>query len=402
MPTKPNGSGEQQEYVPKGTPDGGEYTYNDYSSTGKSNDGIEYRIKPARDYSKSLKRFEGFSEKYKNTLSKALDKLDDNEAKLFSTMTERLTSIKNGDGQFEGYGDINIIKTPDDGTSPLDKELGYDRKMTTLFHEYGHYLDRQMGKAQGLVKWSSSAEVSPEYFNDMQDLSRLIFKEQGIQGELNLARITLSQKDAIIKWAQDKSGVSKTLNPKTEKDFVRLEPRKPFQYPIYTGVEFEKEVRTDMWYGYDRSTAEKRVNETNLRHKQYNDAVMQKYNAEMKQWSQYTQTPEYKNGLKAWQKYQAEMKTIKDNVAVSSQRFGFMSDFIGSMTAGRIDCYRNGMWGHSAEYHRNSSRGSEIWAEYCSFKLTKDNKGLDLFKQYLPRTFGKFEQQYKKMEGILI
>lgn len=33
--------------------------------------------------------------------------------------------------------------------------------------------------------------------------------------------------------------------------------------------------------------------------------------------------------------------------------------------------------------------------------MTKDRKGLDMFKEYLPKTFAKYEEVYVKMGGLL-
>ena len=67
--------------------------------------------------------------------------------------------------------------------------------------------------------------------------------------------------------------------------------------------------------------------------------------------------------------------------------------------------------GHSKSYwqgrrtHRVKLRGQrngvETWAEYVSFKMTKDKKGLDMFKEFLPKTFAKYEDVYAKMGGML-
>ena len=45
--------------------------------------------------------------------------------------------------------------------------------------------------------------------------------------------------------------------------------------------------------------------------------------------------------------------------------------------------------------------GVETWAEYVSFKMTKDKRRLAMFKEYLPKTFSKYEEIYAKMGGLL-
>ena len=119
----------------------------------------------------------------------------------------------------------------------------------------------------------------------------------------------------------------------------------------------------------------------------------------MREWTEYSKTPEYKNGLKEWNKYNSELENTRKEVAPMVQRFSFISDFFGGLSNGRIDLYSNGMYGHTPGYFSAHSNGIENWAEYCAFKLTKDNKGLELFKKYLPRTFEAYEKQYKIVES---
>lgn len=350
----------------------------------------------SKDYEKVREKLSHFPEGYRNTLEKAFSNLSDDEARLFARIIEDVP-IKQGSGFFSPAG--NFISTPASGSSALDRELGFDAEMTTLFHEYGHCLDRQMGKREGMFYWSSSSAVSPLYFEDCKELSQEIFKEQGVSGVLNLGRITQAQKDAIVKWAQEKTGYSKLLDQKQESDFFKPAPRKPYMYPIATGAEYKKEVVTYMRFGYNRFEAEDKVNQNNARYQEYNAKAQSEYDNAMREWTEYSKTTEYKNGLEEWNKYNSELENTRKEVAPMVQRFSFISDFFGSLSNGRIDLYSNGMYGHTPGYNSKQSNGIENWAEYCAFKLTKDSKGLELFKKYLPRTFEAYEKQYKIVES---
>lgn len=45
--------------------------------------------------------------------------------------------------------------------------------------------------------------------------------------------------------------------------------------------------------------------------------------------------------------------------------------------------------------------GVETWAEYVSYKMTKDNKGLSMIKEYLPKTYKKYEEIYSTLKEKL-
>ena len=64
----------------------------------------------------------------------------------------------------------------------------------------------------------------------------------------------------------------------------------------------------------------------------------------------------------------------------------------------RIDPYKNGFYGHKGTYNKTMATQSETWAEYFSFKMTNDKKGLDIMKKYLPKTYQAFEKKYNELK----
>ena len=82
---------------------------------------------------------------------------------------------------------------------------------------------------------------------------------------------------------------------------------------------------------------------------------------------------------------------------IQNQRFGFLSDTLSPWTNGRINGRSQGLWGHTVAYDKETLEGAETWAEYCSFRGTKDTKGLDMFEKYMPRTKKVFDNLYDNM-----
>lgn len=85
------------------------------------------------------------------------------------------------------------------------------------------------------------------------------------------------------------------------------------------------------------------------------------------------------------------------DTAADRQRQGFLSDTISPWTNAKIHGQSNGLWGHSVAYDKSVIAGGETWAEYCSFRGTKDKKGLEMFETYMPRTKKVFDNLYDNM-----
>ena len=88
---------------------------------------------------------------------------------------------------------------------------------------------------------------------------------------------------------------------------------------------------------------------------------------------------------------------IEMDTAADRQRQGFLSDTISPWTNAKIHGQSNGLWGHSVAYDKSVIAGGETWAEYCSFRGTKDKKGLEMFETYMPRTKKVFDNLYDNM-----
>ena len=359
----------------------------------------------AKDYATIRDKLSKFTPQYRNTVEKAFENLNDSELLVFQKVTEDMQFV-NGSGWYDDSKGRIVV--PDGSATPLDTKLGFDNAMTTLFHEYGHCLDWKMGKVMNMrnrygvpLNWTYSEDVKNACVEDCASLSKEIFAEQGLGGQLDLDRITQRQKDAIIKWAQEKTGVDKIFEKKKKSDFVKQEPSDMFLYEIYSGKRAESEIKRLMSWGYTEREASQKLIQRNKENEEHNRQEQERYNREMSEWNNYIQSEEYKTGLREWESYNNWYTQQKIETAPAIQAYSFIADFFGTMTQGKICLYDNGISGHQKSYYKKSlSVGCEIWAEYCSFKLTQNDDGLQLFKKYLPKTFNTFEQQYGKTEGL--
>lgn len=301
----------------------------------------------------------GFGGEYVDKLSKALENLDDNEIEIFAKTLDGV-KIKSGSGMF--YPLANEIETPKKGKTSLDEALGFDFSACTFFHEYGHYVAEVVGEKEGtrerhgLFSLANDFNLLPEVQQilkeDAIDLFNRALKEEGSRKTANLARIDREQRNAVYKL----------LAKVSDKEGARA-----YEPTLYQTDLSEKEIRERMDWGYSREQAIDSINRENERNKEF------------------------------YAKHLAEWERVKDNIGeirATHQRAGFLSDFIGGATGGKINPKDDGYWGHSASYFKRQKNGVETWAEYFSFKMTKDKKGLEMFKEYLPRTFAKYEEVY--------
>lgn len=291
--------------------------------------------------------------KYREAVEKQLEMMDENELDIFDKTLSGANfqfTQKIGGAYFSPWGKSVIVSNH---PSELDKELGLDAEMTTFFHEYGHYLEERVFGHYGLRR---KPEVQNAINEDLSELCNKICNDKGL-GAFNKERIKREQSLAIYQWLMDESGVSeknRLINVKME-EFVREQPWR-YQY------EDESE--------YIKADAEYR---------------------------RYVDSGERDVDYKRWLNAIGEGHRKALLYEIQNQRFGFLSDTISPWTNAKIHGYSNGLWGHSAAYDKSAIAGGETWAEYCSFRGTKDTKGLDMFEKYMPRTKKVFDNLYDNM-----
>lgn len=291
--------------------------------------------------------------KYREAVEKQLEMMDENELDIFDkTLYGVNFSFIN---QISGsmYSPYKKTITVSDKPTELDKELGIDVGMTTFFHEYGHYLEDRVFGRNGIRK---KPEVRNAINEDLSELCNKICADKGL-GVFNKERITRSQKQAIIEYMQDKAGVLEVrkYTQASMYDFVRRGPR-----------------------SYDYTSDEE-------------------YNKALEEYEAYRRSPEYDADYARLQEYRDKGRRIEQEYAADKQRQGFLSDTISPWTNARINGHSDGLWGHVAAYDRETPAGTETWAEYCSFRGTKDKKGLEMFETYMPRTKKVFDNLYENM-----
>ena len=291
--------------------------------------------------------------KYREAVEKQLEMMDENELDIFDKTLSGANfqfTQKIGGAYFSPWGKSVVVSNY---PTALDKELGLDAEMTTFFHEYGHYLEDRVFGRDGIRR---NPEVRGAINEDLSELCNKICNDKGL-GAFNKERIKREQSDAIYQWLTDEAGVSETnrlINVEMD-DFVREQPWR-YQY------EDESE--------YIKADAEYR---------------------------RYVDSGERDADYKRWLNAIGEGQRKALPYRIQNQRFGFLSDTLSPWTNGRINGRSQGLWGHTVAYDKETLAGAETWAEYCSFRGTKDTKGLDMFEKYMPRTKKVFDNLYDNM-----
>lgn len=361
------------------------------------NESIEIDSERKQIYDHIQTKLGKFSKEYREALEKHLENLDDNEIEAIAATIGKINFI-DGSGSFKpGFG---TITTPGKMLSDIDKEMGNEFGATTFFHEYGHYLASELGKkmstnsdivnrtelARELSRgkdFNNLPEFQQLFAEDAQEFFETACKRAGLQGKFNINRISYDQRNAIWKYIAE-------LTERKDYDTATNKPLEPIRELYVSHRDIIVEQRMRLW-GDTREQANA-----------YADEEIRKGEEKYKE---------------AYEKYKASLdryNAVKDRakeLSANMQRWGFLTDFVGGATHGRFDVVNAGYWGHDTSYWTGKSyygvkmpgqkNGVETWAEYVSFKMTKDTKGLEMFKRTLPRTFAKYEEVYSQMGGVL-
>lgn len=330
----------------------------------------------------------GFGEGYIQRLNAALENLSDEEIDLFAKTID-LPTINEGSGYYRpAYRELSI---PSGNPTRLDKDLGYDFQANTFFHEYGHYIGNRLKE---LYNSEQSDALFITDFNESPEMQS-IFREDAesllsmISPGINLSRITREAYQDVYRFMREVTEKEKTVDRRIPKpnppdsDFERM---------------FLEKTKMYVQWGYSLNDAKARANEyVNQKKREYGEDL-EKYKKALDLYNQ--REKEYNES--AQEREQAKIKM---------QRMGFLSDFLDGATKGKFEFFKNGYWGHEKSYWtgKNSGiirlpgkkNGVETWAEYFSFKMTKDTEGLSFMEKYIPKTFKKYEEIYSKMKYLL-
>lgn len=323
----------------------------------------EQKIKELNDkVDQSLKKF---STEYKNALKAHIaEKLDDYQRDIMLATIDKVKFTK-GNGRFYPYE--NRISVSEKSPNPLDKELGMDFQGTTFYHEYGHYLaklvsDKDEALNSPLYKdFNASDKMQQILTEDSKFCINKLAKEGGALSPYKSFWITKDVADAVKNIITQKSMAEISLLQKPSTHRPEPDIKRIANYYI-TAYGYSPEKAT--------ITAQKIAEQTV---KEY-DENKEKYE---------------KN------KFQIE-KAMAEN-----RRMSVLTDFVAGATRGKINGRDNGCCAHTTAYFKEHKNGVEPWAEYFRIKMTKDEKGLAIFKEYMPKTFNEYEKIYERLKDYV-
>lgn len=359
---------------PPWTEKGAEQWDKDEENAKKSKTEID-TSKKATDIARRLgdKMTKTFDEGYRKNVEEALKNLTDEELAVFDATIDRVAMIRSGSGVYEYWK--RDITVPTQKATDLDRELGYEFRAATFFHEYGHFVSHCMAEKNPQEGWqtkydfAASHEVGRTVATDVLNFFNTCISEQGGKQLADLSRLPKS----AIESAQKK------LDEITQKKIAnQYEPVKP----EWDGYSLEEQSAKYMRMGYTREEADARAASFIERQKQYHKEALEKYEKQKAEWD--ATSPEERAAAKA-----------------NLNRFGFLTDALGIVTNSRFNTQDSGYYGHTQSYNKSQANGVEAWAEYFSIKMTKDKKGEEAYKKYMPKTYELFENYYKNLGDMI-
>lgn len=321
------------------------------------------------------KAFNTLSKPAREKLEKGLDKLSSEQIGIIAKYADRLQKFTQGSGEC-GWGGSHIRYDQRSEGDSLDKELNFDFDACTFYHEYGHLVDNMVAKDNGGNLFSQDS-TTVSVHEDALFLFNEMIKEGGGTKPLNdFSRISREQTQAIYKGLEKITGIDQVWKYKNKSEFGYVdEPSKPYYTPEQSRQNFGES-------GYQYSLE---------RWREYKE----KYSA----YQQAQQDGTNEQALKNYNQYLADMREHNKPIEANKKRCSIITDFMGMYSNNRIDPYKNGFYGHKGSYNKARPAQIEAWAEYFSFKMTNDTKGLDIMKKYLPKTYEAFEQKYNVLKG---
>lgn len=301
----------------------------------------------------------------------ALKKLSDEDFTAFEKFSEDVGAFTQGSGSYSRIGRTITFDQRANGDA-LDKELGYDFEATTFFHEYGHFVDNMLSVKDSGPSWSmSSDDVSVK--DDAIFAFNELMKESGqnVKPLTSFDRISRDQKQAFY------AGLAKATGKKNIQEYKSVEKFGYVNAPYKPTWTYEQAVK---YFGEESA--------------EHTKQLWKKYEEGMKQYQQAEVDGTNKKAKEAQAKYLKEAEEFNKPIKASLERYGILSDFFGLYTNDRIAPLKNGYVGHRGAYNKQMKATTECFAEYFSFKMTNDTKGLDIMKKYLPKTFDAFEKKF--------
>ena len=290
----------------------------------------------------------------------ALKKLSDEEFTAFEKFSSDVGAFAQGSGSYSRFAKTITFDQRANGDA-LDKELGYDFEATTFFHEYGHFVDNMLSVKDSGPSWSmSSDDVSVK--DDAIYAFNELMKESGqnVKPLTSFDRISRDQKQAFY------AGLSKATGKKNIKEYKTVEEFGFIKAPYKPTWTYEQAVK---YFGEE--TAE------------HTKQLWEKYEENMKKYQQAEADGTNQKAKEAQAKYLKEAEEFNKPINANLERYGILSDFFGLYTNDRISPHKNGYWGHPPTYNKQRKAQGETFAEYFSFKMTNDTKGLEVMKKYL-------------------
>ena len=328
-------------------------------------------------YKKTITQSKAFStlkKEVKDKIEKSFETLSSEQLAIVSKFVDRLQRFTNGSGEC-GWGGSYIRFDQNISGGDLDKELGYDFDATTFYHEYGHLIDNMVAKDKGGNLFSQDS-TTVKVDEDALFMFNEIIKEGGGTKPLkDFNRIGRDQVQAIYKGLGKITGEDQIWGYKSRKEFGYVdEPSKPYQTPEQARAkygEYSYQMEVERW---------------------------ERYNQQMKAYQEAQANGTNEQAIKKHNQYLADMREHNKPLEAQRERYAIITDFMGMYSNNRIDPYKNGFYGHKGTYNKTMATQSETWAEYFSFKMTNDKKGLDIMKKYLPKTYQAFEKKYNELK----
>lgn len=305
-----------------------------------------------------------------------MDKLSSEQLGIVSKYIDKLYEFTDGSGQYGGSA--TYIRYPQNSIGTVvDKELGFDFDATTFYHEYGHFVDNIVSREQGNFSWTYDSDKTNVDEDALSSFNEILKEGGGNKPIKDFKRLERGQVQAFYNGLAKITGKDQLWLPKTRKDFGYVgQPYKPTYTPeqskkLFGEASYERSLV--LWDEYNKGV------------EAYQKAEADGTNA---------------NALKKLDEYGKRAEEHNKPYRAQMQRYAIVTDFFGLYTNNRIDPYNNGYHGHKGAYNKTMKAQTETWAEYFSFKMTNDTKGLEIMKKYLPKTYDAFEDKYNKLKEI--
>lgn len=430
MPTKPNHSGQQQEYVPAGNGDAsGEYADNatgsnvhfksfkkpEKESGSKTEKTVKDKPVGVKVEEKEKPTSKGIKENYNGKGKSLLENEMKNRFPRSKNLKTLLDDIKEADDDLSGVIGDFYVNNPNvelklgknlksaykwytdywTGEKVQEVAIGYGAfgdntqsyaKGSVFFHESGHALDRTYGKGTDIfMQWSVDYKGE-----DGKSLSDTIYDELKNSDRDALDKEIKAEKDkALEKLRAQADKTRKELNKYDEG--IKAKYKTDFDNVQRLREEKNKFVVDNVVALRDRNSQEyAKYTELN---NSFTEANNKYWNAIFNEFNNDTERlrlkKEYDN---AYENERVGSSELSGNI---NRKYGDLSDMFQASTGKMLSSI--GM-GHDENYFNSTKRGSEAFAEILSAKATNP-ESYKLMKKYIPQTLAKFDEIMEKIKN---